>query len=141
MKTETSAGGLVVRKKGDTWEILIIKDMNDNWTFPKGLIEKGETPQEAAVREIAEETGLLDLTLVQPLQTISYFFKREGLVHKTVHYFLFKTGYTGKLTAQKEESISDAGWCGLSKSLEIIGYPKTNKELLVKAQKILQRPQ
>lgn len=55
MKKELSAGGVVVRKKGNAWQVLLLKDMNDNWTFPKGLIEKGENPPSAAKREIADE--------------------------------------------------------------------------------------
>ncbi|KKW10495.1 MAG: hypothetical protein UY49_C0021G0009 [Microgenomates group bacterium GW2011_GWC1_49_7] len=42
MKTEVSAGGIVVRKRMRIWEVLVIRDMNDVWTFPKGLVEKGE---------------------------------------------------------------------------------------------------
>lgn len=139
MKDEISAGGLVVRKKGEGWEVLLIKDMNGNWTFPKGIIEKGESPEVAAVREIGEETGLKDLELLQPLKTVSYYYKGEGLVHKTVHYFLLKTISTNELVSQKEEGISDAGWCSFNKALEIIGYPKTNVELLKKVQAIISK--
>jgi 8-oxo-dGTP pyrophosphatase MutT (NUDIX family) len=70
MKTEHSAGGIVIRKQKPGCFVLIIKDMNHSWTFPKGMIELGEKPVEAAVREIAEETGVNNLKLIKPLEQI-----------------------------------------------------------------------
>ena len=137
MKNEISAGGRVVKKKSHPWQLLLIKDMNGNWTFPKGLIEKGESPVAAAKREIQEETGLTDLSLVNPLKPISYFYQKDGLIHKTVHYFLFETKEKDKLLSQKEEGISEAKWCSFDQAEKIIGYSKTNKPLLEEARNYL----
>lgn len=139
MKTEISAGGVIVRKKNSAWEVLLIKDMNGNWTFPKGLIDRGESPEAAAIREIREETAMGDVTIERSLKTITYFYNRSGLIKKTVHYFLCKTNGNEKLTAQKEEGISDVRWYHIDTASDVIGYPKTNSVLLKEAKAALER--
>ena len=58
------------------------------WTLPKGTPESGETVEETALREVAEETGL-QVRIVEPLRAIEYDFAQDGTrIHKTVHYFL-----------------------------------------------------
>ena len=54
MKTEVSAGGVIVRKRRDAWEVLLICDPKGKWTFPKGHLEADESYQDAAIREIGE---------------------------------------------------------------------------------------
>jgi len=133
MKTETSAGGIVI-KKG---RVLLLLDMNDCWTFPKGLVEKGETRKNAAIREIAEEVGLTKLNYIGPVSPIEYAYRRGILIHKTVHYFLFRAIGSEKIVCQKSEGIKEAKWVGFDEIISIIGYPKTNVPLLKKAQKLL----
>ena len=59
---ETSAGGLVVRKQGDQFEVALIARYDRRhrlvWSLPKGHIEQGETAEQTAIREVAEETGI-----------------------------------------------------------------------------------
>lgn len=130
MKTEHSAGGVIVSRIRNEWYILVLKDMNDTWTLPKGLIEKGESPEEAAAREIKEEVGITSLKLFSPLTPIQYTYKRNGLVKKTVQYFIFVAGIRTKPTVQKEEGIREARWMPIDKAIEIIGYRETNVGLL-----------
>ena len=60
------------------------------WSLPKGHIEAGETPEDTAVREVAEETGIIG-EVVAPLGIIDFWFVAEGRrVHKTVHHFLLR---------------------------------------------------
>lgn len=62
MKPKTlSAGVIVVRREGRFWRYLLLRAY-DYWDFPKGIVEAGEDPREAACREVEEETGLKDLT-------------------------------------------------------------------------------
>src|SRR3989344_4262748 len=110
MKTETSAGGVIVKKSGSSWSVLLMQDMSDTWTFPKGGIEKGETPAEAAKREIAEEVGLRSVECLAPLTSISYSYKKNGLVKKTVQYFLFHANGSEPIVCQKKEGIKTAKW-------------------------------
>lgn len=137
---EYSAGGVVFRKRNDAFEVLLISDKNGNWTFPKGLIEHHEDSKETAKREIFEEVGLQDLTFVDTLSTISYFYRLQGnLIRKKVDYFLFV--YNGKSSpkAQREEGIGDVRWATPKEALGIIGYAKTNKPVLEKAIKAIKR--
>lgn len=137
MKQEVSAGGIIVRKKGKTWDVLLLKDMNSNWTFPKGLVEKGEDPVSAAKREINEEVGISDVFLLSPLKPIHYIYNRGGLIRKTVRYFLFSSEGKETPKGQKEEGISDVTWMPLEKAIDIIGYSKTNTPLLEEVRTIL----
>lgn len=100
---EISAGGVVYRQKGNGIQIQMIQDRYGKITLPKGKMEPGETVEQTALREIAEETGITG-TIKQPLETISYQYTLPGigLVDKEVHYFLVEaTG--GELQAQVEE--------------------------------------
>lgn len=134
MLFEFSAGGLVVKKTADKWLLLVIKDTNDSWTFPKGLIEKNEKALDAAQREISEETGLSNLFFLTRLSPILYWYRRGGQpIKKSVKYFLFE--YTGNevLKPQTEEGISEIKWIPLMDTLDIIGYKKTNEKLIFEA--------
>ena len=134
MKIEVSAGGIVFRFKNNKALILLLKDQNGKWTFPKGLIEKGEERVEAAKREIAEEVGLRKILLVSSLSPIRYWYQWQGeLVKKTVYYYLFKAQGEEKLVPQKEEGISEVRWFTSEEALEIVGYRKTNVKILKEA--------
>lgn len=137
MKKEVSAGGLIVRYKKRVWEVLLMKDMNNTWTFPKGIIEKGEIPNDAARREIAEEVGLTKLEFIALLADIHYTYRRCGLIHKTVHYFLFR--YQGRQipTPQKEEGIREVTWMPIDIALKVVGYPESNTPLLTKTKELI----
>lgn len=129
MKTEISVGGVIVRGQ----EVLLLRDMNGNWTFPKGLIEPGETPEVAAAREVHEEVGLA-VSVRAPLTTIEYWYERDGQkIHKTVHYFLCDLVGDDEPVPQTEERISEVRWAPIKEAMEIIGYPKTNRVVLEKA--------
>lgn len=139
MKRERSAGGIIVRKIGESWEVLLCKDMNGNWTFPKGLVEKGEDAVTCAKREIAEEVGMTNITLLKSLTPIRYLYQRNGLIGKTVQYFLFTFDGNEVPKGQKEEGISEVEWKPLAEAIKAIGYPKTNRKLLEETQDILQK--
>ena len=97
----TSAGGVVVRTDGGV-EVCLIRPVGRSvWGLPKGGVEEGETLPETALREIAEETGLVGV-VEQELGTIDYsFYSREqgGRIHKTVHYYLVRA--TGEHVAAR----------------------------------------
>lgn len=125
--THHSAGGIVYRRDHhQQTDVCIIKDSYGRWTFPKGHLEEGETVEEAAKREISEETGIpLDhLTLRKELGEISYrfqsTFERDGgspdnpvLIQKYVTYYLFEAPYDTQLSAQEGE-VEDITWVPLN---------------------------
>ena len=76
---ETSAGGVVFRRGPDGQvRFLLIRDSYKNWGFPKGHLEAGEPPAEAARREVTEETGLNELVLHGPIKVIDWYFRFRG---------------------------------------------------------------
>jgi 8-oxo-dGTP pyrophosphatase MutT (NUDIX family) len=90
--TATSAGGIVVRyESGQPWLVVGSRRRERDgrtWTLPKGTPKAGETREETAVREVAEETGL-EVRITGPLDSIEYWFVQSGRrIHKTVHYYL-----------------------------------------------------
>jgi len=111
-----AAGGIVLQKSK---HVLMIKRF-DKWDFPKGKIEAGETAREAAVREVEEETGVNDLSILKPLPE-SYHIYHYGSqwVLKKNHWFLMQTDYRGPLTPQTEEAIEQAVWVS---SQEVSNY-------------------
>ena len=89
---EVSSGGVVFRRSADQVEVCLVND-GRYWGFPKGLIEPGETPEVAALREISEETGLVRevLLLKAALPLTEYVYRRRdsgSLIFKRVHHFL-----------------------------------------------------
>jgi len=130
MNTETSAGGIIVYRNNQTWEILVMKDRKGAWTFPKGKVEGEEGLEHAAIREITEEVGLTNLSLIAPLTPVTYWYFRGDSIKKTVQYFLFRSETKQTPIVQTEEGISEAKWVDMETALTIIGYPQTNLPLL-----------
>jgi 8-oxo-dGTP pyrophosphatase MutT (NUDIX family) len=120
---ETSAGGVVFRRGADgTVRFLLIRDSYRNWGLPKGHLERGEPPADAARREVAEETGLRDLIVHGPIQVIDWYFRFRGkTIHKYCHFFLFES-QQGEPVPQEEEGITDCAWHALGESMEAISY-------------------
>ena len=120
---ETSAGGIVFRRlPGGTLEFLLIKDSYQKWGFPKGHLEPGELPADAARRQTTEETGLVDLQLHGPIRIIDWHFRLRGrLIHKYCHFFLFE-GREETARPQLDEGITACKWCPLPEAQETLSY-------------------
>jgi 8-oxo-dGTP pyrophosphatase MutT (NUDIX family) len=120
---EVSAGGIVYRRAGvEPARFLLIRDSNDNWGFPKGHLEDGESPADAARRETGEETGLDRLVLQGPIRVIDWHFRFRGRhIHKYCHFFLFESP-DGDPCPQVDEGITDCQWRSLDEALELLSY-------------------
>lgn len=82
------------------------------WSLPKGHIEAGETREQTAAREIAEETGITGRVLGE-LGTIDFTFVAEGRrIHKTVHHFILER--TGGAVSTEDVEVADVAWVAVS---------------------------
>lgn len=105
-----AAGGLVYTPDN---QLLLIHRLG-HWDLPKGKLDKGETLEECALREIGEETGAQNLTLEQPLLTTYHtYYERGKNSLKESHWFLVKAPAKVVLTPQASEDIAQCVWVPL----------------------------
>src|SRR5262245_28155842 len=124
---EVSSGGIVYRQDAGEPLILMIADRQGRWSFPKGLVARGETPEAAARREVGEETGI-EGEVLRLLGETRYFYRRNGqLVNKTVYFFLIRA-LSRAITPQLSE-VADARWFPADEALQRSAFP-ANTELL-----------
>lgn len=124
-----AAGGVVTNKSG---KVLFIY-RNDKWDLPKGKLNKGETIEACAIREVEEETGVRGLKIENFLKTTYHVFKRNGVYKlKEVHWYAMKTSYKGELVGQKEEGIEKVKWKGPNKIKKALNNSYTNIKILFK---------
>lgn len=128
---EVSAGGLVIDTTGKLGLLIGRRDQKDAsgkrilWSLPKGHIEEGETPEQAALREVQEETGI-ESDIEKSLGVIDFWFMAGGKrIHKTVHHYLFRE--SGGLLAAQESEVDEVGWFPLSQIIELLAYPDEKK--------------
>jgi 8-oxo-dGTP diphosphatase len=118
-ETVRAAGGLVVRESANGGEILVVhRPAYDDWTFPKGKLEPGEREEDAAIREVEEETGLR-CRLDRELAMTRYRDSRGRA--KTVRYWLM-TPEGGRLAASNE--VDDARFVPLSEADDLLTYER-----------------
>ena len=101
---------------------LLIRDSYRNWGFPKGHVERDEPADRAALREVAEETGLSTLVLRGTVDTIDWYFRFQGrLIHKVCHFYLIESG-SAATCPQEEEGITACRWLPFDEALRLISY-------------------
>ena len=103
LKVVPAAGGLVLN---DQKEVLFIY-RNTIWDLPKGRIEKGESIETAAIREVEEECGIYNLSIEKKLVVTYHIYFQNGIRLKETHWFLMNSDYKGALTPQLEEGITE----------------------------------
>jgi 8-oxo-dGTP pyrophosphatase MutT (NUDIX family) len=126
---ETSAGGVVYRLLEGGALFLLIKDSYQNWGFPKGHLENGERAEDAAMREVREETGIDDLALRGRIETIDWYFRFRGqLIHKVCHFYLMETSQA-TTNPQQAEGITACRWVSYDDARGAISYANARKVL------------
>jgi 8-oxo-dGTP pyrophosphatase MutT (NUDIX family) len=121
---ETSAGGLVVDRTGGRPRAAINGRLDRRgrllWSLPKGHLEAGESAEDAAVREVEEETGIRG-RVVAPLGTIDYWFVAEDRrIHKTVHHYLLEA--SGGELSDEDIEVDEVAWVPLDELRERLAY-------------------
>ncbi len=120
---------MVLRRIRGVIHALLIRDPYGNWGLPKGHIEEAENPQQAGLREVEEETGLVDLVLGRQLRTIDWFFRLKGkLIHKHCTFFLMNSD-SGDPVPEEAEGITDCAWLPLLEAVEVVGYENAREVL------------
>jgi 8-oxo-dGTP diphosphatase len=122
-RTEISAGGVVYRRdaQGEI-EVVICKEADkDRWVLPKGLVDAGESAEQAALREVQEETGVRARYVSALGEPEKYVYTaREMRVFKTVHYFLFE--YVSGSTDDHDHEMSEARWVKPDEALSLLAF-------------------
>jgi 8-oxo-dGTP pyrophosphatase MutT (NUDIX family) len=127
-RSEYSSGGVVISMRdGLPYVALIATRGRKRWGLPKGAVAAGETSEEAALREVQEETGL-EARIVKPLDTIEYFFRAgDTLIRKRVDFYLM-THVGGDLKPQLSE-VDDVEWVELNEAIRRASFASEKKLL------------
>jgi len=128
MKREFSAGGIVFNDKG---QVLVTQhSQNNHWSFPKGLIDEGQTTEEAALREVKEEGGVKAEILGKVGYSKYVYTLNNEKIFKIVTFFLMK--YISGDPKDHDWEVSEANWYEIDKALEQLTFSH-DKDLLKKA--------
>ncbi len=135
---EFTAGGVVYRRMPSGIDILMIQDHKGRWTIPKGHVEKGESLEETALREVEEETGLGAMKIQGKLDNIHFFYRKGGkLIFMTTCVYLMEAlDPSEALKGGDSEGIIDVKWFAKDEALKLIEYKDTEKLFRLGLEKI-----
>lgn len=156
MVREISAGGVVVRRAGEGWNLAVIEPQSEASSarpakktsqkmvlaLPKGLLDPGEKPEQTALREVREETGLV-ATTVTKLGDIKYVYVRSWgdgqRVFKIVSFFLlrYQSGEIDDVSPEMRVEVKRAAWIPLEEAPRKLAY-RGERDIVKRAQQYLQ---
>jgi 8-oxo-dGTP pyrophosphatase MutT (NUDIX family) len=127
-RNEHSSGGAVISIRDGVAHVAMIATRGKTrWGLPKGAVSEGETSEQAALREVLEETGLA-AEITKPLETIEYFFRAgDTLIRKRVDFYLMRY-VGGELTPQLSE-VDDVEWVEISEAISRASFDSERKLL------------
>ena len=132
IRRQVSSGGVAFRRVGHRVDIAIVSvGPNARWQLPKGIVDEGESPEVAALRETREEGGV-DAELVAPLETIEYWYVGDASTgsgqadrervrfHKFVHFFLLE--YRAGDVADHDHEVNEARWVPIGEAAGLLAF-------------------
>jgi 8-oxo-dGTP pyrophosphatase MutT (NUDIX family) len=127
MRREFSSGGILVRRLRGRWMVAAIRPAGRPaglWALPKGQIDEGESGEQTALREIAEETGATGRSLGK-LGDVRYWFNWEGeRIFKVVSFFLvrYESGKLGEIREEFRHEVAEVRWLPLDDAPRLLAY-------------------
>jgi 8-oxo-dGTP pyrophosphatase MutT (NUDIX family) len=137
-----SCGGIVLRDANGTTEICLgrrqraMGKSGTTWTLPKGTPNDGESLEQTALREVAEETGL-EVRILDSVGAIEYFFTQDTeRIHKTVHYFLMEV--TGGSLEAHDHEFDEVRWMPIDEARRLMTF-ETERQIVEEALPVVNR--
>ena len=138
-KEQVSAGGVVYRLRGEKTEVALISVGEPvRWQLPKGLVGRGETPEEAALREVREETGLA-CEIEAELERVEYWYFSKGgarrvRFHKFVHFYLMR--YVSGDVSGHDDEVNEARWVRVEEAEAMLAFKGERKAVAEAREKL-----
>lgn len=138
-KLQISAGGVAFRTQDERLEVALISvGDNNRWQLPKGLVDKGESTADAAVREVREEAGI-DTTVVDRIDKVEYWYlaKENGdrvRYHKYVYFYLLR--YESGDVTEHDDEVNEAQWVEIGEAVKRLAFD-TEKTIVQRAAQMI----
>jgi 8-oxo-dGTP pyrophosphatase MutT (NUDIX family) len=132
---QRSAGGVVYRQTGSVVDVAIVKIVPEmRWQLPKGVIDEGETSEQAALREVREESGI-EAEIIAPIDTIEYWFTatydgERRSYHKFVDFYLM--AYVAGDVKDHDHEVAEARWTTVEGALTMLEF-QSERDVVTKA--------
>jgi 8-oxo-dGTP pyrophosphatase MutT (NUDIX family) len=137
---QISAGGVALRWTDSKPQVAIVSVKPKlRWQLPKGIVDPGESPQVAAVREVREEAGV-ETAPIKLIETIEYWYRsvkygKPVRYHKFVHFYLME--YKGGDVADHDHEVEEARWVSFDEALQMLDF-KSERDVLEKAREMVE---
>ncbi|HXI93932.1 MAG TPA: NUDIX hydrolase [Blastocatellia bacterium] len=138
-KLQFSAGGVPFRKQDGRIDVALISVGTDNrWQLPKGLVDKGESTEDAAIREVHEEAGI-DTEIVTRIDKVEYWYlwkenDKRIRYHKFVYFYLLR--YKAGDVRDHDHEVNEARWFNIDDAIEMLAFD-SEKKIMEKAKELI----
>jgi 8-oxo-dGTP pyrophosphatase MutT (NUDIX family) len=138
-KIQFSAGGVAFRKQDGQIEVALISvGADDRWQLPKGLVDKGESTEHAAIREVREEAGI-DTEIVTRIDKVEYWYlwkenDQRIRYHKFVYFYLLR--YKAGDVRDHDHEVNEARWLDIDDAIEMLAFDN-EKKIMEKAKELI----